>query len=577
MDDSQTLDDLAALFLSPPGGDAAPEPLSGPAPVRLRPKPAAPRPAPAAPAPAPGVATAGPLPGVAGVSGVPGGGGGPRLRLADARPPARPPATAPPAFPGVLGVPRSPVAPAVEAVVLGNLPGLADAWLPQYAQLLALRDGPVLLLHPVGPTDGADPLGGGAQGPGFELEWIGPGGPEAASLLAALPEEAPLLERVSALVTRAARPPSTLLVHATAEEPSGGGGVSGVSGGGDAARFAGVRDWALLSGDDPVAIQAAAAAVRRLVAAAGSLSSASVGLVVMGAGPADAEPAAAALDEAVGGAAGPLEHPVEPLGALPRMNPVTRTPLGFAPDPADDAGPDAGGWPSLLPWLRSLPPETPQTPQTSEAPETPESSEPAARPEPAGPGAPAGGPTGFGWTVPPLDDEPPGAPAAPGATPGPAPGRRDLTPAPGPGPAPGLRLVGGVAPGAALAARLAEALPAGPRLDPIGPGCPDQPGVQLALDAAGRLHLIARHTHSPEHPHPREAMLALRDATDWAREHQHWLAAAHPHRRVDATEPVPHLLTDRPDLGFSLAKKLGPALRLYLLHGDVCYALTEAP
>ena len=524
MDDSQTLDDLAALFLSPPGGGAPPAALAGPAPVRLRPKPSGS--APAASAPGPGLK---PTPadathprGDAGArGGDPGGApaGGPRLRLAgDQGPPPKP---------------AAPTRPAVEAVVLGNLPGLADAWLPQYAQLLALRDGPVLLLHPVGPADPDDPLGlagggdggGGGDGdggPGFELEWIGPGGPEAASLLASLPADASFRGRVSALVSRSRNPPATLLVHAAAEGPEA------------AARFAGVRDWALLSGNDPVAVQGAAAALRRLVAAAPSLASASVGLMVMGAGPAAAAPAAEALDEALGGAAGPLELPVEALGALPRMNPVTRTPLGFAPEPEGPEAEPSEGWAALLSWVRSLPPVA-----AAEAEPEPEPWEPA---------------------PPPRAEAPAPVPAAPATA--------------SAGPGPGLRLAGGPDAGA-LATRLAGALPAGPRLDPIGPGCPDQPGVQLALDGGGRLHLLARHTHSAEHPHPREAMLALRDAADWAREHQHWLAAAHPHRRVDATEPVPHLLTDRPDLGLSLAKKLGPALRLYLLHGDVCYALTE--
>ena len=36
---------------------------------------------------------------------------------------------------------------AVEAVILGNLPGLSGPWLTQYAQLLAQQEGPVAILH----------------------------------------------------------------------------------------------------------------------------------------------------------------------------------------------------------------------------------------------------------------------------------------------------------------------------------------------------------------------------------------------------------------------------------------------
>ena len=530
MDDNQTLDDLAALFLSPPGETAAPATLAGPAPVRLRPKPGRGE---RADRPAPGAGTLGEGDAAATATAT-ATGEEPRLRLAGVAGAGSPRASGPtPGVAGLTGLRRRPFAPAVEAVLLGNLPGLADAWLPQYAQLLALRDGPVLLLHPVDAEAGDDPLGGsrGPQPAGFELEWIGPGGADAAALLARLDDDAGLADRVERLLTRASRPPATLLVHA------------GTDGAEAAARFAGTADWAVLSGNDPVAIEGAAALLRRVIGAAPALASASVGLMVMGSSPKPAAAAAEALDEALHGL---LDHPVDSLGALPRMNPVSRTPLGVAPDPAFAPGPAAGrrpgqddAWAGLQAWLDTLP----AAPEPSDTPPPPR---PRAQPMPR---------------VVVADPLPPVRPAAP------APARTAA-------PACDSSEVA-ARPVKELVGHLARAIPAGPRLDPVTPGCPGQPGVQLALDEHGRLHLVARHAHSADHPHPREAMLALRDAAEWAREHQAWLSAAHPHRRVDATDPVPHLLTDRPDLGLSLAQRLGPALKLYLLHGEVCYALTE--
>ncbi len=532
MDDNQTLDDLAALFLSPPGETAAPATLAGPAPVRLRPKPGqagVPAAAAARPKPPASVATA----------------EEPRLRLTGAA--AAKPSAAPKAFPagpGPTGLRRRPFAPAVEAVLLGNLPGLADAWLPQYAQLLALRDGPVLLLHPVDAEAGDDPLGGsrGPQPAGFELEWIGPGGADAAALLGGLPDDAGLADRVEHLLTRAAHPPATLLVHA------------GTDGAEAAARFAATADWAVLSGLDPVAVQAAAALLRRVVAAAPAVASASVGLMVMGSTPKSAAAAAEALDDALHGL---LDHPVDSLGALPRMNPVSRTPLGVAPDPAFVPGPAAGrrpgqddAWAGLQAWLDTLPsaPPPPATPPAAAS----STAKPADRkPAPCRPPTP-----------PPRGCSPIRCPRSPRplrrAGPRPTPrrprdSRSESSSATSPTPSPRARA-----------------------WSPSPPAAPASPACNSRSTSSGRLHLVARHAHSADHPHPREAMLALRDASEWAREHQAWLSAAHPHRRVDATDPVPHLLTDRPDLGLSLAQRLGPALRLYLLHGDVCYSLTDA-
>lgn len=639
MDDQQTLDELAALFLSPAGeapgpapeaaGAAAPQVrdgdgdglarLTGPAPVRLRPKPGQ------GSARACGVEPAG-VSAAAAASGLASElaakrDSGPRLRLAGS--PFSPssvgfgPAAGGSARdtfdasvrtpPGTTRRPRRPLAPAVEAVVLGNLPGLADAWLSQYAQLLALRDGPVLLLHPIGPTSEPDPLGlGPAAGEtGFDLEWIGEGGAEAAELLATLDDAADLKDRVEALLSRAAHPPTSLLVHA-GNNPL------------EAARFDAATDWSLLSGNDPVAIQAAAATLRRLVTAAPALASASVGLMVMGSPVDSAERAASALDAAVPGV---LDHPVEALGALPRMNPVSRTPLGFVregdkPGKSGKSGkPETDAWTHLHAWISGLPSadadatatatanvppaswsirttgvsvpppganfkpsfgSSPRIPSTANfagirpaRPHRPDPAEPATRDQRSGP-VPASA----------RASEPAEERAAP---PAPAPAKAQatarasaFTPAVAAAPVASPASVPvPTAPAGALLGRIAGALPAGPRLEAVSPGCPGQPGVQLALDEEGRLHLVARHVHSAAHPHPREAMLALRDASDWAREHQAWLRAAHPDRRVDASDPVPHLLTDRPDLGLGLAKKLGPALRLYLLHGEVCYALTE--
>lgn len=91
--------------------------------------------------------------------------------------------------------------------------------------------------------------------------------------------------------------------------------------------------------------------------------------------------------------------------------------------------------------------------------------------------------------------------------------------------------------------------------------CPHQPRVQLALDAAGRLHLLAQTGISL-----REAALDLLEVVQWAKAHQPLLELTRRDLAWDRdAQPVAHLFTDQAIAAVTMARQVGDLLRLHLL------------
>jgi hypothetical protein len=102
--------------------------------------------------------------------------------------------------------------------------------------------------------------------------------------------------------------------------------------------------------------------------------------------------------------------------------------------------------------------------------------------------------------------------------------------------------------------------------------CPHHPTIQLLLDQAGQLHLLARHQtaaasdHDLALTHLRAAIVDLLEADRWVREHLQLLQLTQRQCQFNPqAAPVLHLLTDRADLATALISRLGNKLRMHLL------------
>ncbi|MEM1097325.1 MAG: hypothetical protein AAGH92_00920 [Planctomycetota bacterium] len=238
--------------------------------------------------------------------------------------------------------------PRFEAVLLGNLPGMAHVWLTQYAQRLAEQDGPVLLLtvNPDLRHDGQT-LGGleaelieprvgdvlhrfdpPSAGPDDHVEddWFAPfpqtnrgasetptkpvddDGPQALSSVADLLREY-LAE------TDPARRVATVLVYCDTHPR-------------ELDRLLDVGVWTLLTGADPTAVAAAQFGLEHLVEGDPQARSVEVGVFVVGS---PADKATAAADQ-IATAASPLfDPPIVGLGHLQKMRPAAARTLGTFP------------------------------------------------------------------------------------------------------------------------------------------------------------------------------------------------------------------------------------------------------
>ena len=437
----------------------------------------------------------------------------------------------------------------LEAVVMGNLPGMSGPWLTQYAQLLAQNEGPVVLLH----------IGEEA----IDLELVEPRAeaqpaPAQPAATVRIPpmrgNKTGLVGLIDALVRSDATPARTILVRFDTI--------------GDAqtlSRLAACEDWTLLCGSDDASVAAPGQSLRSAVHNDPRLADRNIGIMVMGS---DDDAAGQAAKRIAGSLADDLVNPVELIGHLRRMQPVQVRDLGSFPDPV-------ALWPKLVAFFDSLevpePLPTPEplatpaptnapAPPKPKAPPTPPRVEPkpaaapaASRPEPtprfrqAKPKpAPTPKPAAAAPRVAPTPPRPSANPAA-NAPMRPAPAPRVLTPQPE------LDLVALIAQGPAA---LDDPVPLDARL-------PDQPDTQLVVDAQGTVHLLAHHLS--DQGDARASVMQLIEAGQWVTDHLELIALTQRDRGFVDTAPVLHLLTDRADLTTQIIGKLAGQIRLHLL------------
>ncbi len=515
MDDDrtqETLDTLADLFLTGTRPAASrpepnPKPVRTPPPVRLAPKLQAR--ANQRPAHEPG----------------------PALKLhpaaqdepaPQATPQAPAEAQAPQAQPPAPAAPDNTPAAYVEAVMLGNLPGLAGPWLTQYAQLLAEQDGPVAILHV---TDEQ-----------LRVDLVQPM-KQASDLLTdtALPEHADELQDLLDQLTQHAHTPvRTVLVHleASTHTPT-------------LDWLMRLDDWTFLAGSDDAAVLSTYQALKNLHDANPAAAAKRVGLMVLGSD----EPAALAASHKLNQTAESfLRTPIQLLGFLQRMSPANARPICEFPT-------EHTPWPQTLDWLTQLP-----NPEQDEAP--------AARIEPAPPVSPPAPEPAPAWATMPIPEAVAASDPEPAASPTVQP-QPIAAPQPTAQPTPTAPAAPPVAPAAepdlpALLTAAEGPIPAGVPLEAV---CPQQPLVQLVLDEQGQLHLTRR--HDPKRPNIdglQAAVLDLLEARRWVTEHLDLLRLTQ--RQCvfhDNAQPTLHLFTDRADWATGLAQRLGAALKLHLL------------
>ena len=464
----------AATSTSDPASHADDDPLAGPEPMRLAPKlpPAAPR--------------------------LASGEAEPRLRLHREQQAQAPPC-------------------AVEAVLLGNLPGMSGPWLTQYAQRLAQAAGPVAILHLdrrridlelvesteqrlAAPTTGLATADGGDDDP----------------------EPAGLLDRLHALLTDPDRPLRRLLVHVS----------PGMLG-----ELDGPTRWTLLTGGDDMAV---AAAIRLLDEASDAAphQPRQVDVMIMGSD----EQASESAGEKLRAAADLVPAPVRIVGHQRQMVPVALRQLGrFDTDDATLATLRRDlarlerlgeGRPARREGTGARRHEAEASQRRPREAEAVAEAQPAAAaaPEAAEPSAPGVGSAKSEIRNPKSEIASPPDLAA------------FLTTAGGP-------VAGGV---------------------PLEARCPQQPDTQLVLATDGTLHLLRRHRAATSDDADlaalRSALLELLAARQWVREHLELLQLTQRQCRFDtAAEPVLHLFTHRAELATTLATRLGAMVKLHLL------------
>ena len=485
----------------------------------------------------------------------------------------------------------------LEAVLLGNLPGMSGPWLTQYAQLIAQSEGPVALLHV-----GEDAI---------DLELIEPRAeaepsPIASTAAVRIPpmrgNRTGLVGLLDALTRSETAPTRTVLVRLDSADDAR-----------TLSRFAAIDDWTLLCGADDASVAGAAQQLRTLVRADPRLADRNVGVMVMGSDEASARSAATRIAQSV---KEELSHHVQFIGHLKRMQPVQVRELGSFPDPLA-VWPQLVGWfdtleaPVIEPVIESIVPQpafkpapalATQAPRAAATPTTTPQrlSTEAARLKPPTPASrPAPRPSFI--ATPPIAPAPPVAPRtrpaaaataqheAPRQTAAPAP-RSQQQPTPQPQPAispqPTTQQPAAVAgpatasaptrpaPQPRVLARQAELdlialLAQGPAAleDPavLDARIPDQPETQLAVDAAGQVHILMRHDADAASRDARQAVMQLIEAGRWVREHLELLALTQRDRTFIDADPVLHLLTDRADLTTKLVGKLAGQVKLHLL------------
>ena len=414
----------------------------------------------------------------------------------------------------------------VQAVILGNLPGLSGPWLTQYAQTIAQRQGPVALLH--------------VDDDAIDAELLEPAEQPAS---AGQPTGSGLIDQLRNLVDHEHVPVRNILIHLEPDtrQPALG-------------RLAAIDSWTFLCGADNAAVESAARTIRQLVEADETFAGKRISVMTMGSDGQLGRSAARRLAQATEDL---LDAPVRFLGSQQQMMPLNLRQVGtFEPTVAL--------WPALVDLFDELPQAVADLPSPGPAPNGATTRDPAPQTlhalqaeddqhESPGEAVPASAA---------YIDEP-----SPAAAVGPAPGpqvqaaaaKSESDPEPDPELATFLT-TGALAGGMALEAR-----------------CPHQPRTQLLLDQAGRLHLLRRHAsdkaaaalnqtdHAALHD-LRAAILDLLQAQKWVSEHLDLLELTQRQCRFDHEAiPVLHLFTDRADLATGLVARLGASLKLHLL------------
>lgn len=533
MDDDHTkqaLDDLADLFLTgieSDGRSTAPRrvapkanPLDGPAPIRLRPKLTVHHDEPA-PGPTPekemlDAVTGGPEPQQDSEA--------PYLRLADEDTPS-PQQSEGSDRPAVSQ--NQPAMAMVEAVLLGNLPGVSGPWLQQYAQIIANQDGPVAVLHvgaervEVELIESKDTAG--QLRPVIEMGREGDRRPALVALL-------------DSLVRAGEHAVTTVMVHV---EPT----VDGT----ESLRLFAIDDWTLLCGGDDASVVAAYRMLKQRAETDVTVSDKRVGLMIMGADQAQGQAAAQRIRSTADSF---LNTPVELVGWQKQMIPVHVRQLGTFENVTQL-------WPRLCDWFATL-----------EAPPVEHVEAPAPQPEPAP--APV-------VEAPKAKPRPRVQPARPVVMDIPAPQRRERprpTPRREPEPAPEATPtpVAAAAPqsdptpdtrhptseAAPTLASLIETLPGSVALEAR---CPKVPGAEIVLDQQGALHLLYKQAGDLE-----RAITELLAARQWVEEHRRLLALTQRQLKLDeASATSLHLFTERAELATQLVARLGDQLKLHLI------------
>lgn len=450
---------------------------------------------------------------------------------------------------------------AVEAVILGNLPGLSGPWLTQYAQLLAQQEGPVAILHVdddlidlelVEPTNRGDQNTGNGRrfGRGVSLR-MPPGGGKI--------DPVTVLE---ALLDSPDAAPGTILVHLDPQNDA-----LGLS------RAMRIEDWTLMCGADDLAIVGGFRMLKTLAQQDPGVTDKRVGLMIMGSDPKLSQESARKFQSA---AENFLRAPVQLLGWQKQMVPVNLRHLGRFEDVAT-------AWPRLAEWFDRYAATEPQPidePVIHEQPvkitykSPPVVQHPTRKPEPIVEPQPTRTPEPVIREAPPrfvprphlrpAIHAPRPEPVAPVVEPAPTITQAPSPVAPPPAPEPQVQRQ-------IDEPDLVELLMTGPGSIPGGIAmearCPHQPGTQLLLDQAGRLHLLHRHNSKASGLDGLQpAMVDLLHARQWVHEHLQLLQLTQRQLKFDTdAQPVLHLFTDRADWATALAGRLGEALKLHLL------------
>jgi|GEM_PF-6388647 len=487
----------------------------------------------------------------------------------------------------------------IEAVLLGNLPGLAGPWATQYAQAVAdSTQDRVLLIH--------------ADNHSTALELIQPVSQKPLQESIELPRQpADVRPFVRKLLTHPVQPIDRVLVRmeptSTAEQTE---------------RLVTLNSWTWLSGPDDLSIAAAQQTLAGLSQGFGEQSTKRhLQLVIAGCDSDSARPAASRIAQAMAPVAG--YHVVQPTGCIPKMSPARIQPLGTFPSQACGLSAlitDLAGLSTAPENFRPVLLPTPGRGQAAERmPAAEQILEQTTDPLPGGSEGSGGSPfeqpieytRNQNFRVPPQPRPTTSAPtkekgsdpflgieadrdpriitpphrtrpiyttqAAPPTTAAPQPlDPQTLGHEPShAGPAPELPSTS--TPSATQARASIEdapnltalltaddcALAGAIRLDAR---CPKHEEVQLVLDQNGCLHLLAKHEEGTDPGILRDAMLDLMAARTWVNEHRNLIALTQRQLKFDPdVEPQLHLFTPRADWATGLITRLGNALRLHLL------------